>query len=340
MSNITGIAAAGNGLEMFAGHRISAWDGAGQKFDRAIPASKIDEVVKAANLNFEFHYSPVFDELGNEIPKARSVYREIHGGAEDGTRVHHGIVGDRHHQVQPMQLAALMRDALPDALVITGGMLKDSRMWFQVEGDKEYEVSPNGVADRVRNFWTITSTADGSGSVHVGKVLERWNCRNVITGGIRGTDWAFKIRHTASVHDRMRLAAMAISQGRAYEVKMIELMQELAEKPFTQKQFVNAVTSLNGERPSDNVKGRLTKWENMLETHMSLWNASHNENVKGTAYGAYQILNERAQWGRNIQDTPNGQANFWQAGMGFDGPTNAYRQRALDLVASRVGVKV
>lgn len=340
MSAITGIVTAGNGQEMFAGHRISAWDGAGQKFDKAIPARNVDEFLRLANLNFDFHYSPVFDELGNEIPKARSVYREIHGGELDGTRVHSGIVGDRHHQVQPRELGEFVKAALPDNLVSTGGMLKDTRMWLQLEGDKNYEISPNGVADKVRNFWTVTSTFDGSGSIFVGKVLERWNCRNVITGSMRGTEWAFKIRHTASVKDRLALAAKAIAAGKAYEMTMTEVMREMAEKPFTQKQFVNAVTTLNGDRPEDNVKGRETKWENMMESHMALWNAEHNENIKGTAYGAYQVLIERAQWGRNVQDTENGMSNFWSAGMGFDGPTNAYRQRSLDLVAARSGVKV
>jgi len=340
MSAITGIVTAGNGQEMFAGHRISAWDGAGQRFDTAIPAERISEVLDLAHLNFDFHYSEVFDELGNKIPKARSVYREIHGGAEDGTRVHSGIVGDRHFQVQPVELGEVVAQALPKHLVVTAGMLKDSRMWIQVEGDKEYTIGENGVSDKVRNFWTISGKFDGSGSIVIGKVLERWNCRNVITGSMRGTAWEFKIRHTKTVMERLGLAAKGIAEGLEYETRAVEVMTELSRKPYSEQQYVNAVKTLNGDRPEDNVKGRETKWEKMMESHMTLWNAAHNANVKGTAYGAWQCLIERAQWARNIQNTPNGEANFWSAGMGFDGPTNDYRQDALALVAARSGVSL
>lgn len=339
MSSVTGIVTAANGQDMYAG-RVAAWDGLGQVSDKPIPASEWKRFQKMANLDFDFHYAPVFDELGNQIPKARSVYREIQGGENDGMRVHSGIVGDRHYQIQPSTLFETAALANPDSDFQTAGLLKNSRLWIQMAGDKEFVLDPNGVADRVLNYTTFSTTFDGSGSLLIGNVELRWNCQNVITASIRGTKWEYKIRHTQSAEKRLQEAAKAMAAKRIHTVKFQEIATELFAKPFSDKQFENAVTTLNGKRPEDNVKGRETKWENMMESHFSLWNAAHNAGIRGTAWGAWNVLLEENQWGRNIQNTENGESNFWAAGMGFDGPTNAYRQASLELVASRAGVAV
>ena len=339
MSAVTKIVQAGNGQEMFAG-RVAAWDGLGQVSDKVIPAKDWNKFQNMANLNFTFHYSPVFDDLGNEVPKSRVVYREVQGGAQDGTRVHSGIVGDRHHQLQPGELFEAASIANKAGEFITAGLLKNSRMWIQMTGDKEFVLDPGGVADRVLNFSTFSTTFDGSGSLIIGDTNLRWNCANVITADIRGTKWEYRIRHTASAKDRLSAAVEAIADSRSHNVKFQALAKELFETPFTTKQFENAVVSLNGARPEDNVKGRETKWENMMESHMGFWNGAHNAGIRETAWGAWQVLMEENQWGRNIQNTPNGEANFWAAGMGFDGPTNSYRQDSLALVAARAGVSL
>lgn len=339
MSAITGIAVAGNGQEMYAG-RKPAWDGLGQTFDKPIMSADYMTMLDKANLNFEFHYSPVYDDKGNEIPKQRVVYREVQGGKDDGKRVFSRVVGIRHTQVQPKELAETAHAANPDGEYITAGYLKNSRMWLQMTGDKEFVLDPNGVADKILNYATISGTFDGSGSIVIGDIDFRLNCQNVVTSAIRNTKWEYHIRHTISVMDRLAEAAIAIRTRRAHRIAFKETATALFEAKFTTKQFENLVKTLNPERPKDNAKGRQTKWDDMFDSNMWAWNASHNAGIKGTAWGAWQALIERNQWFRKVQDTPNGQANFWAAGMGFDGPTNDYRRKALVLVGARAGVAV
>lgn len=340
MSAITKIVTAGNGQEMYAG-RVKAWDGLGQSIGE-IPAKDWAKVLKAANLNFRFHHDTIKDSLGNEIPGHRVVYREIQGGPEDGTRVHSGVVGMRHNLdgSQPDELVQAASLANPDGFFETAGMLKNSRLWVQMTGDKEFVLDPTGVADKVLNYFTATTTFDGSGSIMFGDVDMRWNCANVINASVRGTKWEFKIRHTASAADRIAAAVKVIAARRLHRVAVHETYTELFETPFTTKKFENVVTTLHGERPKDNEKGRATKWENMMDSHMWSWNADHNAGIRETAWGAWQAVLEVAQWERTIQNTPNGQSNFYAAGAGLDGPTNNLRQRSLELVGARAGVNV
>lgn len=341
MSAITKIVTAGNGQEMYAG-RVKAWDGLGQSIG-AIPAKEWQKVADAANLNFRFQHVDIADaETGQAIPDNRAVYREIQGGPEDGTRVYAGVVGMRHslEGSQPCELLEAAALANPEGTFETAGMLKNSRLWVQMTGDKEFVLDPNGVSDRVLNYFTATTTFDGSGSIMFGDVDMRWNCANVINASVRGTKWENKIRHTASAADRIAAAVKVIAARRLHRVAVHETYTELFETPFTTKKFENVVTTLHGEKPEDNVKGRLTKWEKMMDSHLWAWNAAHNAGIRDTAWGAWQGILEVSQWSRNIQNTENGESNFYAAGAGLDGPTNNLRQRSLELVGARAGVRV
>jgi len=342
MSAVTGIAAAGNGQEMYAG-RILAYDGLGQRLAKGVPAKDWRKVLDAANLNFRFHKDDVQDMAGNVIEGQQVVYREVVGGPNDGQRKHVGIVKMRHSLdgSQPEQMMEAAALANPGGTFETAGMLeKNCRLWVQMSGGDELVIDPKGANDRVGNYFTVTTMPNGDGATLFGDAFVRFNCTNVITSAIRGSDWLFRIRHTQSHADRVTAAVKAIAAARTHREIAAATFTELFETAFSTKQFENVVTTLHGARPEDNVKGRLTKWETMRDQHMWAWNAAHNAAIRETAWGAWQSVLEVSQWMRTMQDTPHGRENFYAAGAGFDGPTNDLRRKSLVLVGARAGVKV
>lgn len=338
MSAITGIATTAMGTERYAG-RVSAWDGLGTVIGD-IPTADFHRALTVANCDVTYAKDDVFDSLGNVIPGFQTVYLPVKGGQNDGGRDFSGIVGMRHELVQPVEVAELNHLINPKGKIETMGILRNSRFWIQSSGLEPIILDPKGANDVVNNFTTASNTVDGSGSLVIGDVMERWNCANVITFSLKSTKWDVRLRHTQSVTERMRQAALAIAAKRGHWEASREVFTTLFESPFSTKQFENAVITLNTKdgKPKDNEKGRLTKFENMMDEHMLMWNSSHNAGIRETAWGAWNVLLEVNQHFRKVQNTPNGQSNFFAAGAGFDGPTNTFRQDALTLVSSRAGV--
>jgi phage/plasmid-like protein (TIGR03299 family) len=244
-----------------------------------------------------------------------------------------GVAGERYGIVQNEQALAMFDDLAP-VWEAAGSFKNGSLIYAQAKTEKSILIDPKGVADEIQPMVVVSTTHDGSGALRIGRTALRMDCLNMFNAIFGNLQHAVSIRHTLTVVDRMKKIRLAWKENDAYFDALSAEANALFQKRCTDKQFFEIVGHLMGERPEENKKGAQTKFDGRLELFAQAWNGTPNEKVKGTRWGAYQALVEANQWGRNIQNTPNGLDNFAMAGIGFDIQTNAFRQKSLDLVRS------
>jgi phage/plasmid-like protein (TIGR03299 family) len=289
-----------------------------------------DEAMKDAHLT---GWNVRLRPLDSDARRTKETFEVVRDNPFDGGLDRLGTSGERYGEVQNEDVFGMFADLNPiwEAMgQFRGGAL----VYGQAKTDQSILIDPNGVADEIQPMVVVSTTHDGSGALRIGRTAMRLDCLNQFNAMFGNLQHAISIRHTLTIKDRMKKIRLAWKQNNAYFDALSAEANALFQKSCTDNQFFAIVESIMGERPDANVKGAQTKYDNSLEMYAEAWKGEPNAKVRGTAWGAYQALIERNQWGRTIQNTTNGVENFAMAGMGFDIPTNTFRQRSLDLVRS------
>jgi hypothetical protein len=110
----------------------------------------------------------------------------------------------------------------------------------------------------------------------------------------------------------------------------------LFEQSINDKQFNDLIVGLY-PKPEKDTKGAVTKWENKINLVNDLYFTSPtNENVKGTAWGAFNALTERLDYYRTARAGKSD--NMFAAASGFDPLINAEKGKILTAVKSLVSI--
>lgn len=248
-----------------------------------------------------------------------------------------GISGERYVEFQNETVFGLF-DHLGVEWESAGQFRNGALVVGQAKSDVSIVIDPNGAADKIEPFIFVTTGHGGKGALRIGRTAMRFECMNqfnIIVGNLKDS---VTIRHTKSGPARMQELVRAWKGNAAYFAAIEEEANTLYGQKVTNKQFWAIVDQFMGDRPDVAVKGNQTKWDNSREAYAQAWNGKPNEKAKGTAWGVFNALIERNQWGRTIQKTTNGVENFALAGMGFDIPTNTFRQKAYEAAKSLVTV--
>lgn len=286
------------------------------------------EMLAEAGLNdWNVRLRPIVTDARSD----KETFEVIRDNPTDGLLDRLGVVGERYGEVQNEQAFAMFDDLQP-IWEAAGSFKSGTLVYGQARTDREIVIDPSGAGDKIKPLVVVSTTHNGSGALRIGRTGLRLDCLNMFNAMFGNLQHALSIRHTLTIQDRMKKIRLAWKQNDAYFSAMEDEANRLFQQKCTDKEFFEIVGHLMGERPEENVKGAQTKFDNNLELFSEAWRGSTNERVYGTRWGAYQALVERNQWGRKIQDTPNGLENFAMAGVGFDIQTNNFRQRALDLV--------
>jgi len=275
--------------------------------------------------------------LDSDARRSTETFEVVRDNPFDGGLDRLGVAGERYGIVQN-ETAFAMFDVLNPVWEAAGQFRGGSLVYGQAVSDKSIVIDPEGVHDEVKTNIVISTTHDGSGALRIGRTMMRMDCLNqfnLIFGNLKD---AISVRHTTKVEDRLKVIRLAWKQNNLYFDRVSEEANRLYQQSVTDNQFWGIVDQFMGDRPEANVKGAQTKWDNSRELFAQAWNGQPNSSVKGTAWGVFNALIERNQWGRTIQNTANGVDNFAMAGMGFDIPTNKFRQNAWDAAASLVTV--
>ena len=321
-----------NGRDLFATHREPAWHRLGKVFLKAI--THFGAMLREAGLaDWNVRLVDASEWYpGRFVAKTYFVVATI-----EGADIVLGTVNSRYTIVQNEQAFAMLQSLADGKPWESAGALKGGRLVFgSLEWERETTLDPNGVADRIRYYLLVTNSFDGSTNLTGGRTATRVVCANTLNVAMRDLDWQFTVRHTKSAEERMRQLAEEWRQTHAYFDAVDAEAQTLFATKCTDKQYNGLVTQMIGERPDTNKKGEQTKYDNNLGLFTQAWKGEPNAGIRGTAWGAFNALTERIQWGRNVQDTDNGQENFYAAGGIWDGATNKARQSAYALARTLV----
>lgn len=274
--------------------------------------------------------------LESDARRSKETFEVVRDNPFDGGLDRLGVAGERYGIVQNEAAFAMFDDL--DPLWEAAGQFRDGALVYgQAASEANIVLDPEGAADEIKTFVVVSTTHDGSGALRIGRTALRLDCLNMFNLMFgKGLQHAISVRHTLKVEDRMKAIRLAWKQNNAYFDALSVEAAALFEQSATDKQFFSIVEQFTGERPELNTKGAQTKWDNSLELYTQAWRGATNEKAHGTAWGVFNALIERNQWGRTIQNTANGVDNFAMAGMGFDIPTNTFRQRAFDAAKSLV----
>lgn len=275
--------------------------------------------------------------LESDARRTKETYEVIRTNPFDGEIDRLGVSGERYHPIQNENVFRMF-DSL-DPLWEAAGQFKNGAVVYgQVDSERSIIIDPDGAADEIHPSISVSTTHDGSGALRIGRTAMRLDCFNQFNLMFKNLTHAISIRHTRSADDRMKAIALAWKQNNLYFDTLSEEANLLFQQSATDKEFFGIVANFMGDRPELNTKGAQTKWDNSLELYTQAWRGTPNEKAHGTAWGVFNALIERNQWGRNIQNTENGMDNFALAGMGFDIPTNKFRQDAYEAARSLVTV--
>lgn len=317
--------------DLFASFREPAWHGLGTVFTEEVTDYK--EMLRLAGLaDWNIHEIPVeLPGVDRFVTPSKAIVANI-GGETVGL----GISGGGYEIVQNEEAFAFLQSLSDGARWETAGALKDNRLVFgSIALDREFVLDPQGVADKVLAYLLVHAGHDGSAGVGGGRTAVRVVCQNTLNIALTGISQSFKFRHTMTVAERMAKGAEEWRKNHVYFDRFEAQAKELFEQTVTNEQFFGIVADLF-PKPEKDVKGSVKKWESRQEIFAQAWNGNPNAGIKNTGWGAFNALTEANQWGRATRNTKNGAENFAAAGAGFDGPTNAFRQEALDRVLALV----
>lgn len=332
-------AIASNGsFDLFASHREPAWHGLGTVFTEEV--TDYSRMLDLAGLSGwdvrEQSIVPLADDdtilPARFVTPAQAIVATI--GAEN---VVLGVTGERYKIVQNEEAFAFLQSLHDGARWETAGAIKGGRVVFgSMAFERDFVLDPSGVADKVETYLLVHTSHDGSTGIGGGVTPTRVVCQNTLNvamGNIRNT---FKMRHTKTVAERMKVEAEMWRKAHSYMDAFEAEAKSLYETSVTDKAYFDIVTEMF-PKPEEDVKGSFAKWEKRQSVFAQAWNGAPNAGIKGTAWGVFNALTEANQWGRSIRKTAeNGSENFYAAGSGFDIPTNTFRQQALSAALSLV----
>jgi len=237
-----------------------------------------------------------------EVPEGyyshKDQYRTVRTSPFDGlTKDILGYVGERYKPFQNEELFAFGDALLDGGRWETGGSIKNgTKVFGSLALDRRTVLDSDGAADEVDNYLLVSTSHDGSAAIQASITPIRVVCANTLNIALAGAKQTFKIRHTQSMQGRVQAAREALALTDTYIDLWEEEMTTLLQTEITNIQFEELVSTIYA--PKD-TKAGITRYEKRHEVLWDIWTSDTITPVFGTAYGAYNALNEELMWNRN-----------------------------------------
>lgn len=321
-------APAANGKSLFATHRVPAWHGLAEPFQKVITDWR--EMMREANMD-TVEYSMVPASLPAGVDRFITPTNHVvwTNPATDQVEVV-GTVGDRYHIIPLEDTFQLLGTLGAGKRFETAGIINDGRVAFaSIADEQEFVIDPTGVADRVKRYILASTSFDGSTGLRLGKSAVRVVCENTLDVAWQGAEAVGNVRHTLNFATKIAKVKAEFEASEKYFAAAEAEANTLFAQKVTDAAFWGLVEAWF-PKPEENKKGAQTKYDNKMGLIAQAWQGAPNAGIKNTAWGAFNALTEANQWGRNVQaGRANGQENFWKAGAGFDTATTSFRNEAL-----------
>jgi phage/plasmid-like protein (TIGR03299 family) len=312
------------GMAAFASLRTPAWHNLGTVFNEPVSTGEMLRLAKMDNWNVRL------EDIILPGRSHRQFYATVRTSPFDGENDVLGVVKDKYLPYQNEQLFAFGDGLLADGRWETAGSIQNgTKVFGSLALDREIVIDPDGVEDRVNTYLLMSSSHDGSAAIQATITPVRVVCQNTLTMALKDAAQTVKSRHTEKAEDRLKFARAALGMADEYIQEFATDATTLFQTAVTDDQF-DAIIEAAYPKPDKDLKGSFTKWDNKRVALLDLWKGGTNERITGTAWGAYNSLTERLDWGR----TPRkGDAeNVYAAASGFDAATNAEKNRLLAVV--------
>lgn len=326
-----------NGVQTAAFYRETAWHSLGTVFQDEV--TTVEEMAQRAHIdNLEIRKEPI-DRIGDVTLFSSplvAITARIPGS--DDRRVL-SVASPAYEVRQVEEIMSWTNVAGTDgARWETAFLMNEGRqVAASIAFDVDIVIDPNGVGDVVKNYLMVAGSFDGTLANVCRLTPVRVVCENTLNAALGNYKTGFSFKSTKNVRERVaewhKAQALVANGSEAFQKEA----QRLFEKPLTKDTFFGKVVPALYPEPEKDVKGAAKKHENRVEGLAQVWNGGTQEGIRGTAWGAYNVLTEANQWLRQMR---KGNAeNFLLAGAGFDGPTNTFRQKSLAVVKEVAGVK-
>ena len=311
-------------MASFASLREPAWHGLGTILTDEVTTS---EMLQAAHLD---NWNVRLDDINLPGRSHREFFAVTRTNPYDGERDVLGVVGERYKVVQNEELFSFADNMLDGGRWETAGSIKNGTVVFgSLALDRETVLDPNGATDKVNTYLLVHTSHDGSLAVQASVTPVRVVCQNTLNMALGGVKQSYKIRHTQTVQGKVAIAREALGLAHQYLDEFDKQAQELITAEINDTQFFEIITNVY-PKPEKDAKGSMTKWETKIDTLNDIYFGPTCENIKGTAWGAYNALTERLDWYRNPR---GGNAEgVLAAASGFDAATNAAKNTMLRAV--------
>jgi phage/plasmid-like protein (TIGR03299 family) len=288
-----------------------AWVKAGT----AVNASSASEAARQAGLDWNVMLADMEAIVSNSVndfetvtdhypvPKRQAVLKL---GKDNENQVI-GVVGDKYKIVQNMEVFSAL-DSLVDSgdarYTAAGEYNNGANIWMVMELPMGVQVANDPHAA----FLLVQSSHDGSCAVRIRPIIERLFCMNQINRIIKGkhkNDYTYVMKHTTnselSVNDIRNITQLTYDSIQQYEMIAGKLLERKVDDRQVRNIFkaVWALPSEVEEAPdhllSQGQRRQRTIALNGRDSAWNIYSQSHTqENIRGTAFGAWQAVVEHA----------------------------------------------
>lgn len=245
------------------------------------------QAAELAGLTSPVTMHDIFDSTGNAIPRKKETRRNGR---------HLGIVGDGYALSQTSDWLEIVDILTLEAQlrVTTVGVLRDGAQEFMLF---EWPESLLIGGEPYKGFGYAENSHDGSISMGFGKTNLRMFCTNQLPAIRKGL--MVKLRHTASMKQKLDQVRQIARLSTAADEQFEADVKGLLSQGFTQAQFGRVVETLAPLTDERNIRkeGRsLTMAVNTQSDLWTAWKSDNLNNIRGTAWGAYNAVVEYYDW--------------------------------------------
>lgn len=336
----------------FTGSRTDIWHRLGQQFDGG-SLMTADEAQRLANMDRRVYIEPAADIDGADWAVDRPNLVILDGKlavTDDGDLLDiprkivglTGVQGAAGHTSLQMsdrfELAEAAIHASNGAAVwSTAGLIRNGRQGFATMEAPPVVIDPNGVADLIRRYMTITWSFDGSRATELGNSSIRVVCANTQEAHRQTMRSVIKVKMTAGSYNRFQAAAdhWALAQD---EDKALRLqgnrMIAVANGKRVLKGLAENVLGLKQDATASNRQNTLRS-NKLTELHR-LYAADTNSGAVGdNGWAAYQTVVEYLDWFSPVKSGDMDETEARLANQ-FDGTYATLKAKAADYVLSAV----
>lgn len=276
------------------------WHGLGVKLDS--PATSA-EAIEFAHLDWEVETQQIYrrttEETLHKVPDAFALVR-----TDNGTVLNRCVSG-KYEPLQNSQAFQFFDDVIGQGQAVyhTAGALRDGRIvWIMAKMPESYEIVKG---DQIDKYIVLSTSHDGSQSLQISTTPIRVVCANTLRVAESRAKHTYRMKHTASIHDRVVEAREALELSNVYFNQMMQGLERLVQVTMTANdvsRFADAVMNVDPEAEKIH-----TYKDNARTQIFELFYTGRGQDIAGVRDTAYAGFNAVTEYLDNYQyvNAPN-----------------------------------